>query len=445
MRVPQSISLTMLRAYPLTQVPESKTRVFESRNEPEDDRYRSTLGPRRRFADEHTREDRTRVSRWALSPLQTHLALSRIARTGVGVFLWLLIVYFFEQRFGTKYTIEQTAMLYLLSQTITCLTAPLAGESVRAGLNRTVAWSICCLVAALLFLAGSLGGYFGPMLHGGLIGFAILYGVFSALYWLPYTAGERSDLADLAGIFVGIMPFIVGLWLSVGFSEAPRILLGAAAIAALSLMPLTRLSEVKEFFPWDYRETFGELFDHTRRRMVTLSFADGVESALFFFVWPIVIFELFWDSFSLVGAAASILLIIVPALRVVFREWHKPRLFESSRPSRILIGVSSWVLRLSAVSFFTIILVDIYGSMSSDKKLYSQFDRESRADGGYYLDHRTLLKELATTLGRIVAIVLFWMLLNAFTIWTSVILMFLFGALVSILMFSSGGAEEPFV
>ena len=336
-----------------------------------------------------------------MGPRATHRLLLRAALASVNVFAWTFIFqYFYVRTHGISAALTGTVLTYALAQIIAVLLTPYAAARLRHGYKWTIVFATLALMGAYAILAASFIGVAGPLPYGVAL-FAILYGIYRGLYWVPYEVArtlspERAARHDL---WLAILPAIVGILLATT-PVAPVILLALGAIVVgLSLVPLGISRDVPEGYSWGYRESFHELFAPMRVRMTLQSMLTGIEATALLLMWPLAMFMLFGWSYGTLGVVLMLTYIVTYLLR---RFFGRPLLAVSPEMTAFS-AASAWLLRLAVGGATGVILVDTFfytGSQARARGI-DMLSFEQAADNNTFVDEHTALKEIAMGIGRI--------------------------------------------
>ena len=344
-------------------------------------------------------------SLWALT---IHRILLRFALAGVNVFAWMLVFqyfYFVEQ--NTAQAVARTVLLYALSQTLTCLITPYAARYLRAGARRalifgTLLAATAFLSLAMLFKGASVSAYATE----AVVVYALLIGLYRAMYWVPYSVEAAAHLEKAPSRFgeflVACAPLIGGLFIAgVGMGQMWILYIGTA-IAILSTIPAFFIRNVHEGFVWGYRQTFTQLFESENRRIVASGFMEGISGAAMLLFWPLAIFLMFDGSYGVLGIILTLTFWIAMVARGFVRKTLRRLRLAESLTLNIVFAVTPWLLRLAVATPLGIIFVDSYFYTTTRRRMgIDPFVFEQAADGGSYVDEFTALKEIAQALGRI--------------------------------------------
>ncbi|TSC85964.1 MAG: hypothetical protein G01um10148_872 [Parcubacteria group bacterium Gr01-1014_8] len=345
-----------------------------------------------------------------LSALATHRFLLRAALAAGTVFAWILIyhaLYFSgESKTGA---LVVTTFLYIISQVLTFILTPLSAQNLGHGTQRSILYATLAISVAYLWLAASSAGVFGPDVENlwwGIVGFAILTGVYRAFYWIPYRASSAPSTVPgttfLLEVFLALLPLSASIVITGYPGGAWVMLVGVATLAFLASIPLTAVSEAYEPYAWTYGQTLQQLFSPINRGLFAASIRDGIQGAGLLFLWPLTIFLLLDWSYELLGLVMTVTLLLTVFGRKIVRTLLRVLDVHRSAPVTAAFAASSWILRLAVISPTTIVIADVlYHTCVPTKKFgIDHIAHEQAADGSHFVDERTALKEMGFATGR---------------------------------------------
>ncbi len=349
--------------------------------------------------------------------LRTHRLLLRLAFSASNAFAWIFIfeyLYLLSNDVGAA--LVHVALLYALSQTIAILFTPLAARGLRNGMRREMIFAVLAAASAFIFLGASFQGLFGQLTLVVLVGFALLLGLYRALYWIPYQI-ERHDMQAPSSrlsfeIIIALVPTFIGSLFVLHTIHESWVLFGAASVMILALLPFITIPDVYEGFSWNYRETFGQLIDRAHRRVALGAFFDGIQGAALLLVWPLAIFLMIGRSYELFGLILSFTLLILLILRdIVGRSTRRPHLLRSL-PIRVAIVSSAWIGRIFVINPLSIIIADAYLHTGNPKISTDHSAFEQTSDAGHFIDEDTVVREIGLLSGRIFLCLIFAMIMS---------------------------------
>ncbi|MDP3645874.1 MAG: hypothetical protein Q8R25_02195 [bacterium] len=334
----------------------------------------------------------------------------RVALAAVNLFAWIFIFqYFFARGSDLSVALVQTICLYVLSQGVTLLVTPWSAKRLRNGVVAPMAQGVLLAAAAYLFLAASFSDVLGMYVIFGILAFALLRGLYRALYWVPYQIDashggvEKNPTHVVREIIVAFMPAVCGLILTNGLSGLRLILVGAATLLIFSILLLRRIPNTQEGYVWGYVESFRKLMIRRHRTMVLIAFFDGISGAALLFFWPLAVFLIVGWSYPMLGIVMSATYLIVFFTRTYVRSILRTARLDQSALVHALLAASSWILRLVVSTPLGVILVDSYFYTGTQVRGtgIDVLTFEQSADKGSYVDEYTTLKEMSLALGKI--------------------------------------------
>ena len=120
-------------------------------------------------------------------------------------------------------------------------------------------------------------------------------------------------------LIIATMPLFAGITASSLSFGPERVLWGAGAFALLSIIPAISIADHTERFSWRYVETFEQFVSVAFRSVAVRSFAEGVQSAALYIVWPVALFLILGQTYFLVGLVMTISLLLV----LLGRDWYR--------------------------------------------------------------------------------------------------------------------------
>lgn len=360
----------------------------------------------------------------AINQLRAHRYIVRAALAAANLFGWIFIFDFFanSQGIGSQAVgpaLVATALLYSVSQDVVLFATPASAAALSHGTVRLMTTALIVAAVAYILLALALMGVTGQLLMASLVVFALLRGMYRALYWVPYSVElphARSRIAQHAPeVLVALVPAFAGLILTSGMTGVKTVLFGAAALLLISIAPLIRAGSVREKFSWGYLETFKQLVSPRHRVLAKTSFLDGMTGAGIFLFWPIAIFLIIGQSYAMLGIVISVTYLLVFASKDYVHSLMRRVRIDDSPLVHAALAASSWVFRLTVSTPLGIVLVDSYYYSGAPVR-GSGIDRlsfDQAADKGTFIDEYTALKEMALAAGKI-AICLMGVLLAAY-------------------------------
>ena len=246
--------------------------------------------------------------------------------------------------------------------------------------------------------------------------------LFRMLYWIPYhtdfaeftnkrSRGKEIALLVSVTTLIGIfLPFFAGLILD-KFNFSVLFLI-SIIIASISIIPIILVKSVQEKYSYSYWQTFKELFKKKNRKLFLAFSGDGAETVVGMVAWPIFIFQLLKGDYLAVGIVTSLIVLASITLRLIIGA------LTDKISKRRLIKIGSvlyffgWFGKIFVQTAFQIFVVSSYHSFAAivRRTPFTTLMYEQAADRGHYVDEYTVLREIALNLGRVLMLVLLFVL-----------------------------------
>ncbi|MDB5188342.1 MAG: hypothetical protein JWO50_862 [Candidatus Kaiserbacteria bacterium] len=288
--------------------------------------------------------------------LTLHRTIVRTALAGAHIFAWIFIFeYFFILSESWQSALLHVTYAYALTHLTTLLATPYGGIYLGNSLKRAIALGVVANALAFIILGSVFVGTWGGLTGLGISLFAILFGLYRALYWVPYVvehryAGEQPQYVERE-LLLALLPAGAGVLLAQSILTPSTLLYGAGVIVLVSSLPLIAIRDRVEKFEWAYVETFTRLLSRKNHHLATQSMLLGVENTAILLLWPICLLLIAGGSHMLFGILLTITMLVVLILKI-------PR-------------ASSYITHTHAT------------------------------DGGHYIDEYTALREMSESAGRI--------------------------------------------
>jgi hypothetical protein len=345
--------------------------------------------------------------------LSIHRLLLRVALSAGNIFAWVIVFRLCLVLSSSLPTaILGVSVLYVLSHGISFFLTPLAGAALRHGVRRalvygTLAGALSFVPLAALFVEGDI-----PLVNmfWMISAFAILQGIYRALYFVPYRTEEGATVSPLIlgrEAALAFIPALVGFLLT-SMDAAFIIFTAIAMIGVTSITPLFLIRETHEPYTWTYGETMRELVARRNRSAIFLFMLDGIQGAALLFIWPLAVFLVLEQSFQALGAILTATLCIAFLGRFLMRKLLRPRVMRSPYVLAMIV-FSTWILRLGVGTPVQILAVDVYYNSAASPRRFSvdPYAFEQAADSNHYVDEYTAVKEMALSVGRIAIMAIF--------------------------------------
>ncbi len=243
---------------------------------------------------------------------------------------------------------------------------------------------------------------------------------FRVFHWVPFhvdftlftKAGERGKQVSLSFAtiaFMGVIgPILAGFIIShAGGYDA---LFGTAVVLlGLATISYAFVPETTTRFEWGYLETWKKLFSRDMRGVVVGEFANGAETVVNTLVWPIFLYEILNGDVFEIGAVSTV---VVGATIVVqlFMGRHLDK-GPDSKEKTLRVGSSlyalGWIFKMFVLSAAHVFFVGLYHNIVKifTKTPFSAILYDMSAEQGEYVDEFTVLREIASHVGRAISLV----------------------------------------
>ena len=288
--------------------------------------------------------------------LTAHRTLLRAALSFAHVFAWIFVFeYLYLVLHSWETALVHTVYAYALTHITTILTTPYGGRFLGNSVKRTMCYGVIANSLAFLVLGTVFQGSWGTLTGLGIALFAILFGLYRALYWAPYVvehrfAGEQPRYLERE-LLIALLPALAGILLARGNIIPGQLLFIGSAVLLISLIPLLNITERYEKFSWGYVETFTRLLSRKNHRILIEGILLGIENTALLLLWPIALLLIVAGSNALFGIVLTITMLM------------------------------ALLLRIPQASFY--------------------LTHTHTTDGGHYIDEYTTLREMSESFGRI--------------------------------------------
>lgn len=347
-----------------------------------------------------------------LVSLYSNRIILQIAVGLVGLFMPIFLFIYFED------SIHKVILFYIAGFALFALLVPLG-----AMLMSKIGLKISMILGSLLFVAYFIFLYLLSNNWPFALFLALItLTLYRVLYWIPYHTDfaeftDRKSRGKEIALLVSIttlisifLPFVAGIIIS-KFNFSILFLI-SIIISITSIIPLILLRPVKETYSYSYLQTFKELFNKKNRKLLLAFSGDGAETMVGLIVWPIFIFQLLKGEYLTVGIVASLIVLASIILRlfvgVLTDKMSRKRLI---KVGSILYFVG-WIGKIFVQTAFQIFVVSSYHSFAAiiRRTPFTTLMYEQAADRGHYVDEYTVLREIASNIGRVLMLVLLFIL-----------------------------------
>ena len=344
--------------------------------------------------------------------------LMRVSLGALGVFLPIYLYNFLQG--DIKLVVLIFASIYMLH----VLLAPIAAKLFEVWGMRRMMWLGIAMasvsVLALYFLEQS------PVY--GIVFYILSVSIYRAFYWVPYQVDLSRELdeqkrgrqlalmANLSDALVVVVPFLGGVAIAVSGFE--QVFLFASFLMLLAIIPLLFISDVYERYSWGYLQSFAKLFSKENRSLFIAQAANGAQSVVTLFFWPLYVYLISQKQFVVLGAVTSATIVLIMALRYATGKWFDKAKKDKLLLTGVLLSATGWFFKVFVQTPLQAIFVDTYHRMGRavNGLTFSAVTYEQSADSGSYIDEYTTLKEMAVNLGRVLMLLVVGILLLKFNL-----------------------------
>ena len=241
--------------------------------------------------------------------------------------------------------------------------------------------------------------------------------LFRIFYWVPYridfakftdrqNRGKQVSMLFATITFFGALGPIAAGWIinNYGFSA---LFLTATSLFVFAVAPFSIIPRTKEKFTWSYKQTWKHLLSRKNRHIVLGLMANGAENTIGLVVWPIFIYLLLDGNYLEIGALSS----FIVAGTIVFQLLagkYLDKMPEKEKMLRLgsIFTALGWVLKIFVITAFHIFAAGLYHSITrilTRTSIETMF-YELAADSGHYIDEYTVLREMAISMGNVIAL-----------------------------------------
>ncbi len=361
-----------------------------------------------------------------MRPLALHRLIVRASLALSNVFAWLFLFTEGYRALGSRESaLFVLCLLYVLTQALTILFAPLCGRMLARGVRRLLLYGTLSAALSFVALLGTLYAFDAQRadlaLVGGLL-FSLFQGLYRASYKIPYAtavaeyASTGSGRPILREIVLATLPILGGL-LATLIPGGPQLALAVSAFAlSVSTLPLLLLEESYEHFSYSYEGTFSALLSRRERDSLMRAVKEGAQGMVLLILWPLVIFVFISGSYALVGCIFTASLLAGLLLKLI----RPLNVSGSSARVYTLLSGSVWLLRLGVASPIAVVFTDaVYQWVSPVRRIgFDALAHEQAADLGHWVDEHTAQKEMGQAAGRglAAAVIGVFAIMSSFTI-----------------------------
>ena len=243
----------------------------------------------------------------------------------------------------------------------------------------------------------------------------ILYRIF---HWVPYhvdftaftQGGERGRDVSLMFATIAFMGVIGPVLAGYIVQNSGYDTLFFIGILLLSLSAISYLfvPAVEEKFTWTYKETIQQLFSPQFRNVLVGEMANGAEVIVSLIAWPIFLYTVLNGNMLQIGALSTVIVAVTIVVQLIVGRYidkkGENKIQTLKRGS--LLYAAGWIAKIFVLSATQIFFVGLYHNIAKIfiKTPYSAILYDMSGEQGRYVDEFTVMKEMASHFGRVLAL-----------------------------------------
>lgn len=340
---------------------------------------------------------------------------SAIRKFGLGMITLFEPIYFY-----LYFNSIQKTLIYLIIQyTLYFFLAPLGGKIFsKIGLKHSILISMPILC---LYYLGLYNISLGLVM---VVAIGLLNILFKLFFWPAFQTDfakfskreirgrQTSRLAFITTAVQVVGPLLGGL-IIVQFGY-PVLFIIIMILLIVSTFPLFMSPEIYETYSFTYKEAISRIFTKARLKRVLAFAAQGAESKVSIWIWPLFLYLLFAD-FTKIGYLTSAVLLITAVLTIFLGK----QLDKGKKGLILKIGSilnsSGWLFKIFVSSIPQVFAADTY-SRFAQRSLNIPFLTifyDKAAKRGSYLDEYIIFREMCHSLGAVIMFVLVYFIYGA--------------------------------
>ena len=349
-----------------------------------------------------------------LVSIYSNRVIQQIAAGLIGFFTPIFLFNYFNE------SIQKVLLFFLITYGLYGLMVPLGAMLMsKIGLKKSMIIGSLFLVSYFVSLYA-----LSKDVSFALFSTILTVTLFRFFYWIPYHTefAESSDksfrgkevalLISVSALVSIFLPFLAGVVID-RFSFSILFLI-SVTISSISIIPILLLKPVKEKYNYSYLQTFKELFSKKNRKQLLAYTGQGAEVVIGFVIWPIFIFQLLNNNYIFVGVISSLVVLVSILLRLLIGDLSDKQDKRRIIKAGSIFHAIGWIGKVFIQTGFQIFAVGTYHAFTSVimKTPFTTLMYEQAADRGHYVDEYTVLREMAAMIGRVLMLILVFILLS---------------------------------
>lgn len=267
----------------------------------------------------------------------------------------------------------------------------------------------------------------------------VLYRIF---HWVPYhvdftaftKGGERGRDVSLMFATIAFMGMLGPILAGYIVQNSGYPILFAIAVVLLTLSGISYMfvPAVDEKFTWTYKETVQQLLSPKFRNVFVGEMANGAEVIISLIAWPIFLFHVLNGNMLEIGALSTVIVAVTIVVQLIVGKHMDGKGSNKIQTLKrgSMLYAAGWVFKIFVVSAGQIFFVGLYHNITKIfiKTPYSAILYDMSGEQGRYVDEFTVMREMASHIGRALALGV----MVALTLFLSIEWTFLIGVIASL-------------
>jgi MFS family permease len=284
----------------------------------------------------------------------------------------------------------------------------------KIGFSRTLAFGTIFAVLQFVVL------FFTDMLNiwhllFPLVALMVGYRIF---HWVPYhvdftaftKGGERGRDVSLMFATIAFMGMLGPILAGYIVQNSGYEVLFAIGVVLLTCSGISYLfvPAVEEKFTWTYKETVQQLFSPKFRNVLVGEMANGAEVIVSLIAWPIFLYHALNGNMLEIGALSTVIVAVTIVVQLFVGkhlDGKNDNKIQTLKRGSMLYAVG-WIFKIFVISAGQIFLVGLYHNVTKIfiKTPYSAILYDMSGEQGQYVDEFTVMREMASHIGRALAL-----------------------------------------
>ena len=284
----------------------------------------------------------------------------------------------------------------------------------KIGFSRTLAFGaiFSVLQFVILFFADEIN------IWHLLLPLLVLMVGYRIFHWVPYhvdftaftKGGERGRDVSLMFATIAFMGMLGPILAGYIVQNSGYEVLFAIGVLLLTLSGISYLfvPAVEEKFTWTYKETIQQLFSPNFRNVLVGEMANGAEVIVSLIAWPIFLYHVLDGNMLEIGALSTIIVAVTIVVQLFVGkhlDGKGDNKIQTLKRGSMLYAIG-WVFKIFVISTGQIFFVGLYHNITKIfiKTPYSAILYDMSGEQGQYVDEFTVMREMASHIGRALAL-----------------------------------------